>query len=115
MLQPPKAVQLKWRSVLGPSISTAIRSATLAEIRWLAAEADYVNALYGTDIEVWVTAIPNDWRPVVEGNFQPENMQNLADRGRKAGADPSSWQLWTTPINPSSPQAPPAPRPSAAR
>lgn len=105
LLQPPKTVQLKWRSVLGPSVSTAIRSATLAEIRWLAAEADYVNALYGTDIEVWVTAIPNDWRPLVEGNFQPENMQDLADRGRIAGADPSSWQLWSVPVHPPSPRA----------
>lgn len=54
--QPAKTVQQKWPSIMAPSLATAIRSATVAEVRWLAAQADYVNAMMGTDIEVRVVA-----------------------------------------------------------
>jgi len=96
MHQPPKTVQIKWPKVMGPSLATAIRSATIAELRWLAAEADYANAVHGTDIEVRVVAIPDDWRPPVEGDFKVETMKSLTDVGRKLGADPNSWQLWAS-------------------
>jgi len=93
----PKTVQPKWPEVIGPSLAAAIRSATLAEVRWLSAQADYVNAKYGTDIEVRVVTIPNDWRPPVEGDFQKETMESLTELGRRLGSDPNSWTLWTTP------------------
>ncbi len=89
----PKTVQPRWPSVVAPSLETAVRSATIAEIRWLASEANYVNAVFGTDIDVRVVGIPSDWRPPVEGSFQRETMVSLADLGRKLGADPASWQL----------------------
>lgn len=92
-----KTVQMKWPSVLGPSLATAIRSATLAEVRWLAAQADYVNLKYGTDIEVRMVGIPDSWRPPVEGDFKQETMASLADLGRTMGADPNSWKLLATP------------------
>ncbi|MBL9118885.1 MAG: patatin-like phospholipase family protein [Phycisphaerae bacterium] len=95
--QPPKTVQSTWPSVVAPSLSTAIRSATIAEVRWLAAQADYVNATWGTDIEVRVVSIPDHWRPPVEGDFRKETMESLAELGRAMGADASSWQLWTMP------------------
>ncbi|MBX3385039.1 MAG: patatin-like phospholipase family protein [Phycisphaeraceae bacterium] len=96
-IQPnPKMVQLKWPSIVGPSLATSIRSATMAEVRWLAAEADYVNLAFGTDIEVRVVSIPNDWVPPVEGEFQRETMESLAELGRTMGRDPNSWTLWTT-------------------
>jgi predicted acylesterase/phospholipase RssA len=91
-----KTVQLKWPSVMGPSLATAIRSATIAEIRWLAAEADYVNAVYGTDVEVRTVAIPDDWRAPVRGDFQKETMASLAQLGQKMGADPNSWKVWAS-------------------
>lgn len=93
----PKTVQPRWPNVMGPSIDTSIRTSTIAEVRWLAAQADYINAQYGTDIQVNVVAIPDDWRPPVEGQFQQETMRSLADLGRKMGANPSSWTLWSTP------------------
>jgi len=108
MQQPPKTVQIKWPKVMSPSLATAIRSATIAELRWLAAEAEYANAVHGTDIEVRVVAIPNDWRPPVEGDFKVETMKSLADVGRRLGADPKSWQLWVSKAT-SRPDAPPTP------
>lgn len=97
LAQAPSTVQARWTKVLGPSLATSIRSATLAEIRWLSAQADYVNATMGTDIEVRVVSIPNEWRPPVPGEFKKETMNSLADVGRRMGADPTSWTLWTTP------------------
>ena len=95
--QPPKTVQSEWPLVMAPSMATAIRSATLAEVRWLSAQADYVNVGWGTDIEVRVMAISDAWRAPVAGDFQKETMESLADMGRKMGADPASWTVWTSP------------------
>ncbi len=92
----PKTVQRRWPGIAGSSLDVSIRSATLAEVRWLVAQADYVNAVHGTDIEVMVVGIPNDWRPPVEGQFEQETMVSLADLGRSMGANPSSWQVWTS-------------------
>jgi hypothetical protein len=93
----PKTVQPKWPAVVGPALETSIRFATIAEVRWLTAEADYVNCAHGTDVEVRVVAIPDDWKAPVEGSFKQESMVSLADLGRKMGADPASWKLWTLP------------------
>lgn len=94
-IQPPaSAVQEKWTEVMSPALAMSVRSGTMAETRWLAAEAMYVNAQFGADIEVRVVAIPNDWRPPVKGDFQKETMDALATLGEKMGADPNSWQLW---------------------
>jgi hypothetical protein len=101
---PPATVQPKWPSIATPSLATAIRSATLAEVRWLAAQADYTNVAYGTDIEVRAVAIPDDWRAPVGGDFQKPTMESLSDLGRKLGADPGCWKVWTKPRT--SPEAP---------
>lgn len=95
--QPPKTVQPKWPAVIAPSLATAIRSATVAEVRWLTAQALYANAAFGTDIEVRVVAIPDEWRAPVPGDFQKETMESLTDLGRKMGADQTSWKLWAAP------------------
>lgn len=94
---PPKTVQVKWPSVITPSLETAIRSATRAEVRWLAAQADYVNAKYNADIEVRVVTIPDDWRAPVPGAFIKESMVALSDLGRQMGADSKSWVVWAEP------------------
>jgi predicted acylesterase/phospholipase RssA len=100
LTQVPKTVQAEWPKVLGPSLATAIRSSTLAEVRWLAAEAEYVKATWGIDVEVRVTSIPDDWRPPVPGDFKLETMRSLADLGRLKGADPNSWTLWPQTLMP---------------
>jgi len=94
--QQPRSVQLRWPAVVGPSLATAIRSATITEVRWLAAQADYVNAVYGAGIEVRVVAIPDEWRPPVAGDFKRETMVSLAELGRRMGADPGSWRVWAS-------------------
>jgi len=93
----PKTVQQRWPSIVEPSLLTSTRCASLAEMRWLAAQADYVNAVYKTDIEVRLVAIPDDWRPPVEGSFMKETMMSLSDLGRKMGADPKSWAVLAAP------------------
>jgi|GEM_PF-306879 len=95
--QTPATVQAKWPEILGPALATAIRSATIAEVRWLSSQVDYVNASMGTDIEVRVVSIPDDWRAPVKGDFKKETMESLSELGRKLGADPASWQLWASP------------------
>ncbi len=97
--QPPATVQSRWPDIAGPSLGTAIRSATVAEIRWLAAQADYTNAALGTNIEVRSIAIPDDWRAPVKGDFQKETMESLSTLGYKLGANPDSWTLWTRPTS----------------
>lgn len=96
--QPPKTVQPRWPDIMSPSLAVAMRSATLAEVRWLAAQAKYANSAFGTDIEVRVAAIPDDWRPPVKGDFKKETMESLAELGRKLGADQGSWKIWTGPM-----------------
>lgn len=90
----PETVQRRWPSIVSPALATSVRSGTMSEIRWLAAEAMYVNAQFGANIEVRTVAIPDDWRPPVKGDFQQKTMDSLATLGEKMGADPSSWTLW---------------------
>jgi hypothetical protein len=112
----PRTVQAKWPAVIGPSLATSIRHATVAEVRWLAAQAGYMNSVFGTDVEVRVVAIPQEWRAPVPGDFQKATMDSLADLGRKMGADPRSWTVWTDRLTvqqaapgelPPDPEAPP--------
>lgn len=103
LAQAPKTVEMSWSDVLGPTISTAIRAATVTEIRWLTAQAHYVNAFLGTNIEVRMVAIPDDWRPPVTGDFKKANMESLALLGRKLGADPGSWRLLVSPATHAAP------------
>lgn len=93
----PHTVQQRWPDVVSPALTVATRSGTIAQLELLAAEADYANAVHGTDIEVRVASIPDSWRPPTEGVFKKETMMSLSDLGRKLGADPNSWQLWADP------------------
>lgn len=95
--QTPSTVQRRWPQILGPSIPTSIRSATLSEIRWIAAQADFINATMNADIEVRMVSIPDSWRVPVPGDFKEETMRALSDLGHKMGADPASWQLLASP------------------
>ena len=93
----PKTVQEKWPEVAGPALEVSVRSATIAETKLLATQADYVNAVFNANIEVRVLAIPDDWRPPVEGSFEQATMVSLADLGRKMGQNPASWTIWAQP------------------
>ncbi len=88
---PPKTVQRGWLAVLGRSVEVAIRASTLTALRHLFAHADAVTRRGDGSIEVRWVAIPNEWRPPVEGVFAEETMRSLADIGAQMGADPKSW------------------------
>lgn len=88
---PPKTVQRGWLAVLGRSVEVAIRASTLTALKHLFAHADSVTRRGDGSIEVRWVAIPDDWRPPVDGVFQEETMRSLADIGARMGADPKSW------------------------
>jgi hypothetical protein len=90
-MTPAKTVQRSWLEVLGRSIEVAIRSSTMTSLRHLYSYADSVTRRGDGSIEVRWIAIPNDWRPKVEGIFKRETMSELADIGARLGKDPSSW------------------------
>ncbi|MFM1822044.1 MAG: hypothetical protein RI967_310, partial [Planctomycetota bacterium] len=95
---PAKTVQPGWLDVVGRSIEVAIRASTLTALRHLYAFAESVTLRGDGEVEVRWVAIPDDWRPPVEGIFEKETMQDLAEIGARLGADPTSWR--TTPPDP---------------
>lgn len=88
----PKTVQPGWLSVLARSVDVAIRASTVTALRHLYSHADSVTNRGDGSIEVRWIAIPNEWRPPVEGVFMEKTMRELADIGARLGADPESWQ-----------------------
>lgn len=88
----PRTVQQGWLAVLGRSVEVAIRASTVTSLRHLFTHAEAVNQHGDGSLEVRWVAIPDAWRPPVEGVFVEETMRNLADLGAKMGADASSWQ-----------------------
>lgn len=88
---PPRTVQRGWLAVLGRSVEVAIRASTMTSLRHLFSHADAVTRRGDGSIEVRWVAIPDDWRPPVEGVFMEETMRDLADIGARLGADPNVW------------------------
>lgn len=84
-------VKPEWPSILSHSVSTAIRASTIASLRNLAAQVDLLRVA-GIQAEFRYIAIPEDWRPPVEGNFQPETMRSLAELGQQLGTTETSWR-----------------------
>ena len=89
---PPRTVQPGWLSVLGRSVEIAIRASTVTALRHLYSHADSVTRRGDGSIEVRWIAIPDEWRPPVEGVFMEKTMRELADIGARLGADPGSWR-----------------------
>ena len=89
---PPRTVQPGWLSVLARSVEVAIRASTITALRHLYSHADSVTRRGEGSIEVRWIAIPDEWRPPVEGVFREETMRELADIGAKLGADAGSWR-----------------------
>lgn len=92
LLGPARTTQPNWPPVVARSVELSIRSASLVALRHLYAMAEVVNLKGPGTMEVRLLAIPEDWRPPVEGVFQKETMSSLAELGAKLGADPSSWR-----------------------
>lgn len=88
---PPKTVQPTWMPVIGRSVDLAIRSQTKIGLMHLFTIEEVVNLRGDSTMEVRLIAIPDDWRPPVEGVFKEVTMRSLAEMGERMGADPSSW------------------------
>lgn len=95
---PAKTVQPGWLDVVGRSIEVAIRASTVTSLRHLYSFAESVTLRGDGEVEVRWVAIPDDWRPPVEGVFEKETMEDLANIGARLGADPTNWR--TTPPDP---------------
>ena len=81
---PPKTVQQGWLAVLARSVEVAIRASTITALRHLYSHADSVTQRGDGSIEVHWVAIPDDWRPPVEGIFVEETMRDLANWARSS-------------------------------
>ncbi len=89
---PPEAVQPKWSTIAERSLGLAVRSSTLWSLKSLALATRLVRFQEGVDVEFRFLAIPDDWRPPVEGYFERDTMVSLAQLGFQLGADPRSWR-----------------------
>ena len=87
----PRTVQRNWPSVIERSLEVAVRSSTVVALRHLYAMAEVTRLRGDGEVEVRWAAIPNSWKPPVEGIFKQETMRSLSDLGMTLGKDPSSW------------------------
>jgi len=87
----PEVTVPNWVAVIQRSLDTASRAATATAVRHLYTMAEVARLKRNVDAEVRVVSIPGDWYPPLAGTFVKETMNNLADLGKKMGADPTSW------------------------
>ncbi len=88
----PENTQLKWTSIVGRSLGTAIRSNLVLAMRDL---ETYAHAMRnkGIDFEFRFIAMPNDFEVSPDaGFFDKDTMTRLGDIGEALGADPSNWR-----------------------
>lgn len=91
----PQLTAPNWPAVVGRSLETGSRSATVTAMRHLYAMAEISKLRHNADVEIRVVSVPEDWTPAKPGVFLKETMNGLADLGERMGADPKSWS--TTP------------------
>lgn len=84
-------VRPTWISITEASVATAIRSSTIGALRQLSLAIE-LQRRDGIDAEFRYVAIPDDWRPPVEGAFQAETMRSLSALGRDLGSRIESWR-----------------------
>jgi len=96
-----RTVQPAWPKLMTRSLEMAIRASTLASLKSIELAARLMNLQGRVKVELRFIAIPDDWRPPVEGSFQKETMESLAELGFELGSDPSTWR--TKVPNPESP------------
>ena len=87
----PQRVDPTWVSLTEASVATAIRSSTIGTLRQLSLATE-LQRRDGIDVEFRYVAIPDAWRPPVEGAFQAETMRSLSRLGRGIGVDVTSWK-----------------------
>jgi len=87
----PKVTQPNWPDIIARSIDISVRASTITSLRHLYAHAEVSTLLGDGEVEVRWVGIPNDWRAPVEGIFEKETMNNLADLGYSMGKDPLIW------------------------
>lgn len=102
-----------WPSLAARSLELSIRSSMLGSLDALSMAMRLMSATSPYQVEFRYVAVPDEWRPLAEGQFQKENMAALAQLGRRMGADPSSWRTHVP--NPESPGADRETRPAHAR
>src|SRR5215831_10114368 len=87
----PEVTAPNWPAVVQRSLETSTRAATATALRHLYAMAEISRLKRQADVEVRIVSIPGEWVPPVPGVFIKETMNNLADLGKKMGADLASW------------------------
>lgn len=110
----PQIVQPTWLSITRASLATTIRASTMTAMRHLYSQCQALRAA-GIQAEFRYVAIPLEWTPPNDRQFDAEVMKSLADLGMTMGADPASWRIDFADDGPrTSPAAAPAPTPAPA-
>ena len=87
----PQVTAPTWPAVITRSLEMGTRSATVNSMRHLFAMTEIARLKHDADVEIRITAVPNDWKAPKPGVFIKETMNALADLGEKMGADGNSW------------------------
>lgn len=87
----PTVVSARWPSIVQRSLEVSIREATLTSVRHLHSLAEIARLKRNAEIEIRLIAIPDNWEAPEPGQFNPRSMNDLADLGRRLGADPAAW------------------------
>ncbi len=88
----PRTIQETWPDLITRSLELSIRYSTLTALRHLFALAELTECHGDGATEVRWTSIPDTWRPVHRGDFDPDTMRSLSDLGRRMASEPGTWQ-----------------------
>ncbi len=93
LLPEPKVVSPRWTAVAISSLDTLIKTSTLQSIQDADTYVRLINKKPYIDAKMYYVAIPQDYAlKQGEGLFDVEVMRDLAELGRRLGADPDSWR-----------------------
>lgn len=93
LLPEPKVVSPRWTSVATSSLDTLIKTSTLLSIQDADSYVRLINQKPYFDAKMYYVAIPQDYAlKRGEGLFDAEVMRDLAELGRRLGANPDSWR-----------------------
>lgn len=84
-------VRDRWSDVSKRSVEMMVRASTVQSLRSVEMLSDLMR-VEGFEVEFRFMAIPDGWRPPVEGSFKAETMISLARLGQQMGADPRNWR-----------------------
>lgn len=93
LLPEPKVVPPRWTAVATSSLDTLIKTSTLQSIQDAESYVRLINKKPYIDAKMYYVAIPQDYAlKRGEGLFDAKVMRDLAELGRRLGAEPDSWQ-----------------------